>query len=319
MRKPIIPLIIFLLFSNLAYADTVIMKNKTKVKGLVVDEYVDRIALSTIDGEKYILREEIEVIEYDTPEQNFMQLGRAYEGKGWYDKAAFYYKKAMDINPDYKDAREAYLSSHAKMWREEEKRTKKEVELFNMAAEFQRARKNKKAAPVVKNKESMVREGLGITLTENNGIFTISEVAPGSSAAKAGIQKGDFLTGIWGRLIRYSKFEDVLNELSGPRYSEVKILLEKDIPVSMEAKENFYKELSVSLGFEYEGLVIKDIVSGKKGDMAGLKKGDFVTAIDKNITRYLPMDSVIALISSPKNNTVVFTVRRVINLRREGE
>jgi len=319
MRKSIIPVIVIILFSNLAYADTVIMKNKTKIKGLVVDEYVDRVALSTIEGEKYILRKEIDIIEYDTPEQNFMQLGRAYEEKGWHDKAAFYYKKAMDINPDYKDAREAYLASHAKIWREEEKRTKKEVELYNMAAEWQRSRKNKKIEPVVKSKESMVRDGLGITLAENNGIFVISEVTPGSSAAKAGIQKGDFLTGIWGRLIRYSKLEDVLNELSGPRYSEVKILLEKDISVSTEAKENFYKELNISLGFEYEGLVIKDVTVGKKGDIAGLKKGDFIIAIDKNITRYLPMDSVIALISSPRNNTVVFTVRRGVNLRREGE
>ena len=73
MRKSIIPVIVIILFSNLAYADTVIMKNKTKIKGLVVDEYVDRVALSTIEGEKYILRKEIDTIEYDTPEQNFMQ------------------------------------------------------------------------------------------------------------------------------------------------------------------------------------------------------------------------------------------------------
>jgi len=318
MRKFIIPIIATILFSNLAYADTVIMKNSVKIKGLVVDEYIDRVALSTVEGEKYILRKDIDKIEYDTPEQNFMQLGRAYDEKGWYDKAVFYYKKAMDINPDYREAREAYLASHAKMWREEEKRTKKEVELYNMAIEWQQARKSKQLAPVVKSKESLVKDGIGITLTENNGIFTINEVVPGSSAAKAGIQKGDFLAGIWGRLIRYSKLEDVLNELSGPRYSEVKILLEKDISVPVKAGENFYKELEVSMGFEYEGLVIKDFVSGKKGDIAGLRKRDFIIAIDKNITRYLPMDSVIALVNSSKNNTVVFTVRRVLNLRREG-
>jgi len=81
-----------------------------------------------------------------------------------------------------------------------------------------------------------------------------------------------------------------------------------------------YKESGISLGFEYEGLVIKDVIPGKKGDVAGLKKGDSVVAIDKNITRYLPMDSVISLISSPKNdNKIVFTVRRSVTLRREGE
>ncbi|MDP2910944.1 MAG: PDZ domain-containing protein [Candidatus Omnitrophota bacterium] len=317
MHKLIIPIIaVFIFVSNPAHADTLIMKNKTKIKGLVVDEYADRVSLSTVDGEKYIFRKDIDRIEYDTPEQNFMQMGRAYDEKGWYDKAAFYYKKAMDINPEYKEARDAYLASHAKMWREEEKRTKKDVELHNMAIEWQ-TRKNKKTAPIVKSKESLVKEGIGVVLAENDGIFRISEVAPGSSASKAGIEKGDFLVGIWGRLIRYSRLEDVLAELTGPKYSEVKIILEKEIIMPVDTAGNLYKELGVSLGFEYEGLIIKDIAPEKKGGAAGLKKGDFVIAVDKNITRYLPMDSVIALINSSKNDKIVFTIRRGINLRRE--
>lgn len=302
-----------------SYADTIILKNKAKVKGLVVDEYIDRIALSTADGEKYILRKDIDSIEYDAPEQNLMQLGRAYDEKGWHDKAAFYYKKAMDMNPDYKEAREAYVASHAKMWHEEEKRTKKDIELHNMAIEWRHARRTKDAVSVAKSKEILVREKIGISLIENEGIFRISEIMPGSSADKAGIRKGDFLVGIWGRLIRYSKLEDVLNELIGPKYSEVKILVEKEVHILVEKGMGVYKELGISLGFEYEGLAIKDVALGKKGDEAGLKRGDFVIAIDKNVTRYLPIDTVIALINSPKNDKLIFTIRRNINLKREGE
>ena len=318
IMKKIILISMLVFISTTLYADMVILKNKTKVKGLVVDEYIDRIALSTVEGEKHILRKDIDRIEYDTPEQNFVQLGRAYDEKGWYDKAAFYYKKAMDINPDYKEARDAYVASHAKMWHEEEKRTKKDIELHNMAIEWQ-ARKNKKMPVVVKSKESLVKESLGIALIERGGVFKIDEVAANSSAAKAGIQKGDFLIGIWGRLIRYSKLEDILGELIGPKYSEVKVLIGRDLSVPVESGINLYKELGISLGFEYEGLVIKDVVSGKKGELAGFQKGDFVIAIDKNVTRYLPMDTVIALVNNSKNDKIVFTVRRNINLRREGE
>jgi len=318
IKKITILSLVLLLISAVLYADTVIMKNRTKMKGLVVDEYVDRIALSTAEGERYILRSDIERVEYDTPEQNFMQLGRSYDEKGWYDKAAFYYKKAMEMNPEYKEARDAYVASHARMWREEEKRAKKDIELRNMAIEWQ-AKKSRKPAVVVKSKESLVKESIGISLVESEGIFRIDDVAPGSSAHKAGIKKGDFLAGIWGRLIRYSRLEDVLTELAGPKYSEIKILVEKEIPVPVENGTNIYKESGVSLGFDYEGLMVKDILPGKKGESAGLKKGDTVIAIDKNITRYLPMDSIIALINSPKNGQVVFTIRRTINLRREGE
>ena len=314
----IIFLITIVFISTVLYADTVIMRDRAKVKGLVVDEYVDRVALSTVDGEKYILRKDIDRIEYDTPEQNFMQLGRAYDDKGWYDKAAFYYKKAMEINPDYKEARDAYVASHAKVWHEEEKMAKKDIELHNMAIEWQRNR-NKKIEDTVKSRDNLVKDSIGISLTENRGIFRIDDVIPGSSAAKAGIEKGDFLVGIWGRLIRYSKLEDVLKELIGPKYSEIKIIAEKNIFMPVDPGVNMYKESGLSLAFEYEGLIIKDIASGKKGGSAGLKKGDSIIAIDKNITRYLPMDSVIALINSPKNDKIVFTVRRNINLRREGE
>src|SRR3989338_2529431 len=217
MRK-IIFFILLVFTASTLYADTVILKNGAKVKGLVVDEYVDRVALSTVEGEKHILRKDIDRIEYDTPEQNYMQMGRAYEDKAWYDKAAFYYRKAMDINPDYKEARDAYVASHAKMWHEEEKRTKKDIETHNMAIEWQ-ANKNKKVPVVVKSREDLVKGGIGISIIDNEGIFRINEVIPGSSASKAGIQKGDFLVAIWGMLIRYSKLEDVLNQLIGPRYS----------------------------------------------------------------------------------------------------
>ncbi len=132
-----IAILIFCTTSTL-YADVVIMKNKTRIKGLVVDEYVDRVTLNTIYGEKDIFRKDIERIEYDTPEQNFMQLGRAYDDKGWYDKAAFYYKKAMEIKPDYKEAREAYLASHAKMWRKEEKMAESELKRQSMVMNWRR-------------------------------------------------------------------------------------------------------------------------------------------------------------------------------------
>jgi C-terminal processing protease CtpA/Prc len=319
MKNIVFILTLILVLSTVLYADTVVLKDKTTLKGLVVDEYADRIVLNTVDGEKRILRKYIDRIEYDTPEQNFMQMGRVYDEKGWYDKAAFYYKKAMEINPDYKEAREAYVASHAKMWHEEEKRTKKGIETYNMAMEWQRARKNKKADAVVKNKESLVKECIGIRLAQNKGVFSVNEVVPGSSADKAGIRKGDFLVGIWGRLIRYSKKEDILAELIGPKYSEVKIIVGKNITIPLETGMETYKELGILLGFEYEGLLIKDVFSGKKGEQAGFKKGDFVIAIDKNVTRYMPIDNVIALINNPKNNKIVFTIRRNINLKREGE
>jgi len=294
------------------------MKDGKEAKGLIVDEYTDRITLSTVDGERSIFTEDIEKIEYNAPEQNFMQLGRAYDNKGWHDKAAFYYKKAMEINPDYKEARDAYLASHAKMWRNEEKMTRKELEHQGMVMDWWKNR-NKEDFSAVTDKALLLKDALGISLIEKDGIFTIDGVRPHSSADRAGIKKGDILVGIWGRRIRYSRMEDIVNELIGPKHSEVKVSVEKEISIPVDdADKGLYKELGILLGLEYQGLVIKDVTNGKKGESVGFKKGDLVVAIDKNMTRYLPLDSAIALVNSSRNNKdIIFTLRRNVNLRRE--
>ncbi len=115
--------------------------------------------------------------------------------------------------------------------------------------------------------------------------------------------------------------EDVVTELLGPRHSEIRVLIDKRISVSAGIdNRDLYKELGILLGFEYEGLVIKDLIVGKKGERVGFKKGDFVIAVDKNGTRYLSLDSVVALINSVRSDRdIVFTIRRTVNLRREGE
>lgn len=317
----IITLILFCIFSVTAigYADTVFMNDGDKLKGLIVDEYVDRITLSTVDGEKDIFRKDISRIEYDTPEQNFMQLGRAYEDRGWYDKAAFYYKKAMESSPGYGEAREAYIAAHSKLWRQEEKATHREVERQNVVADWRKNRnRNEIATP--RDKDLLLQDTLGISLIEKDGIFSIDKVLPDSSAHNAGIKKEDILAGIWGRLIRYSKMEDIVEELLGPKYSEVRIIIERKIAARInEEGSDIYKTFGLVLGFEYEGLTVKDVIEGSKAQSEGFEKGDLVVTINNNATRYLPLDSVIALINSAESDKeMIFNVRRNINLRRMG-
>lgn len=311
-------LIFYVLSMDGLFADTISMKDGSKAKGLVIEEYEDRILFNTVDGEKIILRKDVEKIEYDTPEQGFMQMGRAYDLKGWHDKASFYYKKAMEANPEFKDAREAYLASLEKTWHEDEKAAQKELDRHVTALNWWQNR-DKSRVFTSEDKKGLLKKTLGFVLAEENGIFIIAEVTKNSAADKNGIEKGDNLVGIWGRLIAYSKMSDVLNELLGPNYSEVKVMIERhiDIPVETNA-ENLYKELGILLGFEYEGLKIIDIIPGKKAQRFGIKKGDYIVSIGKNPTRYLPMDQVIMLINNQKDNVITFAIRRNINLRRQN-
>ncbi len=316
--RQILVIIIFLLVASILYADTVIMKDGDSIKGLVVDEYKDRITMNTVDGEIDILRKDIEDIEYDTPEQTFIQLGKSYEARALYDEAAFYYKKALEVNPRYTEARELYLASYTKSWREKERITKREIEWQNMIKDWW-SKGDKEAPPPKIDKQLLLKKALGFSLVEKDGFFRVDALRPYSAAAKAGIQEKDVIVGIWGKLIRYRKIKEVIDELMGPKYSEVKLLVEREISIPIQrGSKNLYKELGILLAFDYEGLLVKDVTSGEVGEEAGFKEGDFVVAIDKNITRYLPLDRAIILINNTKDKKeIVFTIRRDITLRRE--
>ncbi len=317
MRIAAIILISIAIYIPVLYADTIFMKDKSEIKGLIVDEYVDRVILSTVDGEKEVFREDIERINYDTEEQNFMQLGKAYEAKRLYRKAASYYKKAMEVNPDYEEAREAYLASQAKIWRQGDALTKREIERQTLVRDWSKGRV-KENLPLPKDKKDILKDTLGISLAAQDGIFIIDDVRPYSSADKAGIEAGDVLAGIWGRFTSHRTMDDIVDELLGPEHSEVKVSLEKEISIPIKAPvKNLYKELGVLLRFEYEGLTVDEVAEDRPGRLAGLKEGDLVMAIDKESTRYLPMDQVTELINKTNNRKeITFHIRRDLNLRR---
>ena len=108
--KKIFLLIVFvqsiLVYSVIAelYADIVVMNEGEELKGVVVEEYDDRIMLSTIDGEKQVMRKDIKKVIFDLEEQNLTSIGDFYQDNKRFEKAAYYYKRALIVNPNYKKA-----------------------------------------------------------------------------------------------------------------------------------------------------------------------------------------------------------------------
>ena len=78
-------------------ADTIVLKNNKNLKGLVVESHADRIILSTENGEVPILLKGIKNIQYDSPEQSFMQMGQVYQSEGKYGEALAFYEKAVEL------------------------------------------------------------------------------------------------------------------------------------------------------------------------------------------------------------------------------
>ncbi len=322
MRYVIILFIIIIRvsFCLYSYADTVYMKDDSVVKGLVVEEYKDRITLSTYEGEKVVLRSDIKSIKYDTKEQKLMELGRIYDSKGQFDRAVPCYKEAIRLNPDFSEAKAAFIASSEKLLHEREALLRKEIARRSMIVNWREREKNSEVSSAQKG--SLTMKALGINITQEKELFIIDEVELSSRAYKAcGVRKGDVLVAIWGKLIQYSDLNEVVSELAqGPKHSEVNFTLEKDLYVPLTGlNKNLYKKIGAVLKMDYNGLFIERITGNSPAEISGLRERDLVVAIEDKMARYLSTKEVINTINKCTNANINFTVRRNVTLKREGE
>jgi len=68
LKRTIALAVFLILFSSSVFADIVIMKDGKRIKGLILDEFKDRIVVSTVEGEKIIMISDIESAIYSSEE-----------------------------------------------------------------------------------------------------------------------------------------------------------------------------------------------------------------------------------------------------------
>jgi len=57
-----------------SYADTIYTKEGKEMKGIVVEDYTDRLIFSTIDGEITVMKPDVRELYYDSEEDNLLKL-----------------------------------------------------------------------------------------------------------------------------------------------------------------------------------------------------------------------------------------------------
>ncbi|MDD4957243.1 MAG: PDZ domain-containing protein [Candidatus Omnitrophica bacterium] len=302
--------ICFFICPDVSYGDTVVMADNERVKGVVVEEYRDRIVISTMDGEKEIMRSDINNIIYDLEEQNLTSVGDYYQDAGKYEKAYYYYSKALEVNPNYKKAREAL--NHVGTYIQLTGRRRKLDHVRRLNEEMTGLRSPVSSGD--ESRESRLEEGLGIGIRNARESFKIDKVVIGSPASKAGLKKGDILSAAWGRAIGYMEPDEVMDKLLTPGVMDINITIVRPLKIDLSmATKSYGNLLGVKLGFsEMEGLMIEKVKEGSAAANAGIEPGDIIMAVDGKSSRYMDIRDVEKAIDSHKNNAISLEIKRDI-------
>ncbi len=310
-----------LFFSEHSQADTILLKNGKSMKGLVVEKHADRVILSTENGEVPVLSSDTENIEYNDPEQNFLENGKSFEEAGKLDEALAYYEKALQINPNLEEAQAAAMGIRNRFWAKTTEGPRGEVDKHQILYDAWGQGKpvEKKAAVENENASEIqsLRQSMGLLLEKKGDWVRLEWVDSKKPAALAGLKKNDRMVAIDGKSLRFLTADSVRKNFLTPLFSNFTLEFERDCFLHKEAgKPMDLKELGFKVKLEYQGVRIEEVRPESAAAESGLKEGDLLTEVGQEPTRYMPLKKVIELIESSREDRVILTVRRPTLLSR---
>ncbi len=306
-RLFVVFLILTLFSASTGHADLIYFKNGNSSRGMVIEEYKDRIVFSTVDGEITIEKKRVDRVEYDDPEMNIMTAGDNAFEKGKYKTAYRYYSLAHEINSDSgmitKKMDQAFLLAF------------KEKETYRRDLMDKLTMLEGTGQPAAKEltTEEMLKEKLGIVLSRTpEGRFKIAAMSINSPFREAGFKLGDFIISVWSRMSSYISLEELARMFLAEDQHTIKIVLRRNIKFKKEMKER----LGAKFDMEWDGMTTKKVLSGGVSDLAGLEENDVIIAVNNKSIRYTKMKSVLRLLNNV--GRVDVTIQRNVTVFRPG-
>lgn len=295
-------IVAFLSVACAASADTVYLKEKGAIKGIIVEDYVDRIFYSTIDGEKEILKQDILKIEYDEPIDNLTNMGNSAFEKGYYKEALKYYLMAQQLNPNITTLNNKIYHTEITIYKTPEIKKRDQIAIKNeiISGYVNAPSSSSKITP-----DDALKKDLGISLSaKKGGRFYVDGLAKDSPFKKAGVRKGDAIVAVWSKLCDYLNLKELHDLLAKSHEAMVMITIERNVVLP---KGN--SPLGAKLEIKWEGAVLDVVYDKTVAKKAGLKQGDLLVQVAKKSIRYTPLKTVMDLLNLRDSKTII-TIRR---------
>lgn len=300
--------------TTILHADTIYTKDGKELKGIITEDYKDRIVLSTIGGQVTVMKSDTKELYFDTEEQNLIKLAEQASDKGDYIRAFVYYDKAFKLNPESRAAKDGIVFLQGYLFKKDMSQKEEIVRRHN---EFeQRGERSEIRSDEDKFNDDLkkLRRGSGIVLITSGSATRIESVRAGSPADGAGIRNGDTLVAIWGRLVGYMSLKEVIETMLEKGSLETKITLERNITVRVRPGGS----IGAALSMQFDGLTVSAVKKGSAASEAGLEPNDIITAINGSSTRYMPLKKAIELIKRSKDGKVELTVKKEVIMWGKG-
>jgi hypothetical protein len=280
MKRAVIFIIAIVGFSLPCLADSIILKKGGyETKGLILDNFCDRIVVSTFRGEEIINKDKIEKITFDDEDRKLVYkaqnlLEEEQMNEETLDKAKSLFQEALRLNSNNRDA-EKGLS----------RVIDERLKLKNPQIGF-----------------------LGMTLGSEGDVIKVTDVVPRSPAGMGEVRPGDILYSVWDKKIRYDNVETIIRLLSGPPDSAITFAIEREVAIgySSNAAHNLKKVL----------LVTAEGIFPKLNGIEDTFPTDRIVAVCGKDARFITGEYLSRLSANFKDKNIIVTIRRVFDLKR---
>ncbi len=296
-------------------ADTVIRKDGVREKGLILDEYKDRIVFSTVEGERTILKADIRSVVYEDEKRALMQKAKNLLKRRLYVKSYYAYEKVIALDPDSTEAKERleYLRGYL------ETKIRNNV-IDSIAQKNIRIKNEADRSPVEK-----VEQDMGIVLASDGRYVYITDIVNKKvKEAEQKLQPGDRVISVWGELTAFMDPEDVAMLFLSP--GEIRVGVERRVePQLLTAKRYFFgilrnrykKIIGANLSFKKDGLRVLKIDPNGPFGQVGIQNDDILWRMNGKNTRYMPMSMVADVCIENQGKQIEVIIRSEVTLWRE--
>jgi tetratricopeptide (TPR) repeat protein len=305
------PIFVFILISFLftpVFADTIVLKNGERIKGLILDEFKDRIVLSTAYGEKVFMKNNLKNAIYDSDTKALYRRAVNYERRGEYIKAYYAYEEVIESDPDMRFARYRMIYLENFLGKQFKK------DLFN---EFYRRKKcDEQSDEKVFSKRLFDEVGVSLDTTgQYPTIVKLNEEIINGATRK--LTEKDRIISVWGEMTAYMDIREISSRLTLP--GEVKFTIERDLCVDIPEKKGFglnpfRSKLSKLVGadilLEKYGFVISSINKSGAFYHGGIREGDRICFVDGIDVNFMPYENIQDMILGSMGGTADISVRR---------